>query len=483
MDESERRQNPYHFRAEGSIGFYKRENSFLGKGLTYVVIILGLSLLCSLIGFSINQVLSLSIFFMVIFGTIFFWQFRLPFALLGIALLLAFGLLDIPHLIEFAGLDIILFLVGMMIFVGYLEENHFFESLVNALIRSVGPRPLLLVITLMVAGAVSAALVDEVTSILFMTATMIHLTLRFGVNPIPFVMIQVFATNIGSSATVVGNPIGVMIAMKGGLTFSDFLRWASPISLCALLVTIPLSLFYYSNEIRAWKRKMKGAALEKREGLSKEKTQRWTICLALFIGTITGLILHAPLERVLGLQRNVLLIGVALMAAGISLFLERVRAKELVEKRVDWWTLTFFMMLFASVGTLKYVGTTEIVAKSLTSWVAGNPKVLFVVLTWTIGILTGFMDNVLAVATFIPIVQDIMKTGIDVTPYWWGILFGGTLFGNLTMIGSTANIVAIGIIERQKIGHITFAKWIVPGMIVSVPTLAIATLLIYLQFY
>jgi Na+/H+ antiporter NhaD/arsenite permease-like protein len=129
------------------------------------------------------------------------------------------------------------------------------------------------------------------------------------------------------------------------------------------------------------------------------------------------------------------------------------------------------------------VGTTEVIAKSLTSWAGGNPKILFIILTWTIGILTGFMDNVLAVATFIPIIQDIAKTGIDVTPAWWGILFGGTLFGNLTMIGSTANIVAIGIIERQKIGHITFGQWIKPGTIVSIPTLAIATLLIYLQFY
>ena len=453
------------------------------KGITYLSIILGLSVLSSLVGFSTHQVLSLAIFFMVIFGTILFWQFRLSFALLGISLLLAFGLLDIPHLIEFAGLDIILFLIGMMILVGYLEENQFFERLVNTLVRYVGPRPVLLLITLMLAGAVSAALVDEVTSVLFMTATMIHLTSRFGVNPIPFVIIQVFATNIGSSATVVGNPIGVMIAMRAGLTFQDFLRWASPISLCALLVTIPLCLLYYSKEIREWKQKMIRGGREKREISLGRNSRQWFICLVLFIGTIGGLILHAPLEKLIGLQKNTLLIGVAMMAAGISLILERGRARELVEKRVDWWTLTFFMMLFASVGTLKYVGTTEIVAKSLTSWVGGNPKILFIVLTWVSGILTGFMDNVLAVATFIPIVQDIAKTGIDVTPYWWGVLFGGTLFGNLTIIGSTANIVAIGIMERQKIGHITFGQWIKPGAIVSIPTLAIATLLIYLQFY
>jgi Na+/H+ antiporter NhaD/arsenite permease-like protein len=453
------------------------------NGIVYVSIILGLSLLSSLVGFSVTQVLSLAIFFMVIFGTIMYWRFRLSFALLGISLLLAFGLLDIPHLIEFAGLEIILFLVGMMIFVGYLEENHFFETLVNTLIRYVGPRPMLLVITLMVAGAVSAALVDEVTSILFMTATMIHLTSRFGVNPIPFVIMQVFATNIGSSATVVGNPIGVMIALRAGLTFQDFLRWASPISLCALLVTIPVCLIYYSKEIRDWKQKLKSKDYGEGETISKHASGQWFICIVLFIATITGLILHASLEKVLGLQKNTLLIGTALLSAGISLLLERDRARELVERRVDWWTLSFFMMLFASVGTLKYVGTTEVVTRSLISWVGGNPKVLFIILTWTIGILTGFMDNVLAVATFIPMIQDIAKTGIDVTPSWWGILFGGTLFGNLTMIGSTANIVAIGIIERQKIGHITFGQWVKPGAIVSILTLGIATLLIYLQFY
>ncbi len=455
----------------------------ISRRIVYISIILGVSFLSSLVGFSPTQVLSLAIFFMVIFGTILFWPFRLPFALIGISLLLVFGLLDISHLVEFAGLDIILFLIGMMIFVGYLEENRFFESLVNALIRTVGPKPMLLVVILMVAGAVSAALVDEVTSILFMAATMIHLTSQFGINPIPFVIMQVFATNIGSSATVVGNPIGVMIAMRAGFTFQDFLRWASPISLCALLATIPVCLLYYSREIWNWKQKMKGKDLEREEVSSRKKPRQLMISFVLFIGTIGGLILHASLEKALGLEKNTLLIGTALLSAAISLLLDRGRARELVEKRVDWWTLSFFMMLFASVGTLKYVGTTGVLAKSLTSWAGGNPKVLFFILTWTIGILTGFMDNVLAVATFIPIIQDIVKTGIDVTPYWWGILFGGTLFGNLTMIGSTANIVAIGIVERQKIGHVTFGQWIKPGVLVSVLTLGIATLILYLQFY
>jgi Na+/H+ antiporter NhaD/arsenite permease-like protein len=453
------------------------------KGTAYLLIILAISAVSYSVGFSRPQIISLSIFFMIIFGTLFFWPFRLPFAFIGISLLLAFGLLDISHLIKFAGLDIILFLIGMMILVGYLEENHFFESLVDALVRHIGPRPILLIVTLLVVGAISAALVDEVTSILFMTATMIHLTSRFGVNPIPFIIVQVFATNIGSSATVVGNPIGVLIAMRGGLTFQDFLRWASPITLCTLLITIPLSLLYYSKEFGDWKTKVKVKGFEKGDRSFKESSHRWLVCIVLFAGTLAGLVLHASLEKMLGLQKNTLLIGTALISAGVSLLIDRERAREIVEKRVDWWTLSFFMLLFASVGTLKYVGTTEVVTQSLLSWVGKNPRILFIVLTWTIGILSGFMDNVLAVATFVPIVQEIAQTGIDITPIWWGILFGGTLFGNLSMIGSTANIVAVGIIERQKIGHVTFGQWIKPGAMISILTLGVATFLIYLQFY
>ena len=228
---------------------------------------------------------------------------------------------------------------------------------------------------------------------------------------------------------------------------------------------------------------MAGQTLVNEEAASRTDSRQWVLCVVLFLGTIAGLVLHASLEKLLGLQKNTLLVGTALFSAGISLLLEGRGARELVEQRVDWWTLSFFMMLFASVGTLEYVGTTGVVTNSLLAWLGVSPILLFLVLTWMIGILTGFMDNVLAVATFIPIVQDIAKTGIDVTPYWWGILFGGTLFGNLTMIGSTANIVAIGIIERQKIGHVTFGQWIKPGAIVSISTLGIATFILYLQFY
>jgi Na+/H+ antiporter NhaD/arsenite permease-like protein len=208
-----------------------------------------------LIGYSVaqlelNQVASLTIFTALISGTLLFWRFRLAFALAGTAALMIFGLMTTETFIEFAGLDIILFLVGMMIVIGYLEDKHFFEYLLEKILNGVGNNPWKLVVILMLMSAMFAALVDEVTSILFMTATVLHLTPKLKINPIPFVIMIVFATNIGSSATVVGNPVGVLIALRAELSFIDFLRWATPISLVGLGIAIPLSLWYFSKDIR-----------------------------------------------------------------------------------------------------------------------------------------------------------------------------------------------------------------------------------------
>ena len=227
------------------------------KGIFAIAgILAGVFLAVSSAGFNIQQTLATLIFFMIICGTLFYWKFRLAFAFVGVAVLLGAKLLDIPHVIEFAGLDIILFLVGMMTIIGFLEENHFFEYLVAKVVDRVGERPYLLIGILMGMAALSAALVDEVTSILFMLSTVFHLTKRYKVNPIPFLLMIVFATNIGSSATAVGNPIGVMIALRAKLTFADFLRWAAPISLLALTITIPLCFFLFKKAIAELKEKM-----------------------------------------------------------------------------------------------------------------------------------------------------------------------------------------------------------------------------------
>ncbi len=452
------------------------------KPFIILAILAGVGALLGLAAFTPQQIIATLAFLIVICGTLFYWQFRLSFAFGGIALLLSTNLLDVPHVVEFAGLDIILFLVGMMTLIGFLEEKHFFEYLIARVVDGIGHHAYLLMGVLMALATLFAALVDEVTSILFMMSTMFHLAKRYKVNPIPFLLMLVFTTNIGSSATAVGNPIGVMIALRAHLTFADFLRWATPISITVLVVTIPLCFVLFAKSISELGARMKEEKKEVSEAKHiTHKKSDIQLCWLLFLGTVVFLVLHAHLEKAFGLQKNSMLLATSLGAAAIVIALNAGQAREFFMRRVDWWTLAFFMSLFASVGTLKYVGVTERIAEGMLLVGQNNPTSLLIIFTSAISLLTGFMDNVLAVATFIPILLELEKAGVYAFPFWWGMLFGGTLFGNLTVIGSTANIVAMGMLEKEFGMNIKFMEWLKPGFIVSMITIVIALFLIHLQ--
>lgn len=457
----------------------------MNGAISYFVSVILTVVASSFLGLSVKQLIVVAAFSLILFGAIFFWRYRLAFAFSGVGILLATGLIDVPHVIEFAGIDIILFLIGMMIIVGFLEEREFFEHLVDKLILAVGLNGRRLMTVILIASFVSAALVDEVTSILFMLAAMLSIVGRYKLNPVPFIIMIVFATNLGSSATVVGNPVGVIIAMRSGLGFIDFLRWAAPISIVALAVTIPLCFLYFSKAVGELHRAM---VSKKGEGVIKEVVAEDTstkkgilVSGVLFFCVVAGLVFHSHIEHLLGLTKNTMLLGIALMGAAVALLLSRDEARSLVEKRVDWWTLSFFLFLFASVGTLKYQGITDVLASRIIKAAGENVPLLMTICIWASGAMTSVMDNVLAVATFIPIVKDIGQMGVPTNPLWWSILFGSTFLGNLTIIGSTANIVAIGMLERRKLGHIGFMEWLKIGAIVSIPTLLLANLLLLAQ--
>ncbi|MEI6863428.1 MAG: SLC13 family permease, partial [Candidatus Omnitrophota bacterium] len=273
-------------------------------GLLYVLGIVLTVAASSLLGLTTAQLAAVAGFSSIFFGAIFFWQSRLTFAFLGVAFLMAAGLTNVQHIVEYAGLDIVLFLIGMMIVVGYLEEKSFFEHLINKLISLVGMDGRRLVILLIVMSAISAALIDEVTSILFMAAAVLSIASRHKLNPVPFLIMVVFATNVGSSATVVGNPIGVIIALRSGLSFMDFLRWAAPISLAVLLMTIALFFIYYRKPINQLHEALKTHKHEPRvflEAGSEKKFHRGIMVSGiLFACVVLGLVLHVHVEKLLG---------------------------------------------------------------------------------------------------------------------------------------------------------------------------------------
>ncbi len=439
-----------------------------------------LTWLSSLLGLDSRQLTATGVFLFIVVATLFFWKMRLSFGLIGLTVLMLFGLLDTPHLIEFASLDVVLFLVGMMLVVGFLEERKFFEYVIEKTLRLIGKDANKLLIVMLVASFISAALVDEVTSILFMCSTMLQLTRRYKLDPKPFILMLVFCTNLGSSATVVGNPIGVLIAMRGGFTFLDFLRWSAPVALVALTIVIVFSFIFFRKSIQELRKAMKG---EKESPVHLESISQkdlWA-CWALFLVTVALLVSHHHLEELLHLEKNTLLLGVPFAAGGVALFLSGENARDLAEKRVDWWTLAFFIALFAKVGTLKYTGVTGVIANRLAEVAHGNYGLLFAGVTWSSGLLSAFLDNILAVAMYAPVLADLQTLGFYIIPLWWGMLVGCAYGGNLTMIGSTANIVAAGVIERRKEGHFSFMEWFIPGLWVVLATLIPATLLIFIQ--
>lgn len=483
--------------------------------------------------FNARQVSCIVIFSTFIYGTLLFGDFRLAFAFGGIAMLFAFNLLTVEGFVQAASLNVIIFLVGMFLVIGFLEENQFFEHVVNRIIQWIGPRPKTLLITIMILGTVSAALVDEVTSILFMSGTMLHLTRKYKLNPVPFIIMLVFATNIGSSASSIGNPIGVMIALNAGFSFLEFLRWSAPIALVVNIVTYLICRWWFAEPILAFEKAVaeEHAALTTKARLREpalvtvgghgngegsageteplppapvedepidhtdpDARRAYIVSWIIFIATIALLMTHGLTEKWLGtlfgapgghLKEGTMMVGASLTMGSIVLLLRGNKARELVERRVDWWTLSFFMMLFASVGTLKETQVTGVIAQRLIHLCGPeHPALLIQIVGWATGWLSAFLDNVLAVATFMPVVEDVRRhvapSGYPEAIYWM-MLFGGTFMGNMTVIGSTANIIAVGVLEKRGYGTIAFGTWFKIGVIVSVVSMAIATVLLGVQ--
>ncbi len=455
----------------------------MNKVFFYVLFVAVAIAASSLLPFNFSQILSIGVFFAIIGGTLFFWDFRLAFALTGLGVLLTTGLLSVPSIIEFAGLDIILFLIAMMILIGFLEENRFFEHIVERIVSLAGTNAYLLVAALMVTACVFAGLVDEVTSVLFMTVTGLHIAKRAKINPHGLVMMIVFATNIGSCATVVGNPIGVMIALRARYSFFDFLTWASPVAALCLMATIALCFLFFRKDIEALGKYLADHP-RSLESIAREDAvhPKWlTLGWCLFLGTIGLLAMHSQLEHLLNLEKNTLLLAIPFFAAGVTLFVHNAKARDLVMKRVDWWTLCFFLILFATVGTLKHAGVSQVVAQSMLSLLHRSQFLVWGVFNGTAAILTAIMDNVLVVATYIPIVEELSKAGVATAKLWWGLLFSATLFGNATLIGSTANIVALGVLDREGHRPMGFWEWFKPGIVISTVTLSIALGFLYLR--
>ncbi len=458
----------------------------MGKSSTKFLLLILLSLLSGFLslkgGLNSHQALAVSIFSASICGTLFFWEFRLSFAFLGSSILILTRTIDIENLIKFSSLEVILFLVGMMIIVGLLKEAGFFAWVVELIlrIRNLTAKKFVIVISLI--SAVLSATTGEVVSIIFMVAAILEICDYFEVEPLPYIIISVFATNIGSAATVLGNPIGVLIATKSGLTAEDFMAKALPISLICLAVTLVIVIFWYRKSLSVFDKKIKelGANEILIRLISVPIGKELKLSLGILGLTIFLITVSHRLEVLFHLENNAVLLTIPLIIAACVMIWKWQKARDFVEKDVEWWSLLFFMLLFAQAGTLKFTGATDVFASGLTQLAKGNHDILLALVLWVSSIGSSVMDNVVIVVAFIPIIHSFHSLGTGLEAFWWALLFGGCLGGNITLVGSTANIVAIGILEKEKHIKIKFMEWLGIGLVVGLMTTAVAWIVLFI---
>lgn len=445
---------------------------FLKRMALLLAISSGVGLLGRQAGLDTQQCVATSVFLAIILGTLFFWTFRLAIAFLGIGVLILTRSLNIPHFVEAAALPVILFLVGMMIVVGALRDLGFFTWVVQSIISI----PRLTGRKFMGVTAVTAALlacaVDEVTSIIFITTLVFQVCSRLKLNPTPFLIICIMSTNVGSSGTMIGNPVGIYIGTHAGLTFQDFIQWAFPIMVVALSATVVLLMWWYRRDLDRFDEAL-AERMKRNLSLAPKIKVPYRQALAILTVTLVVIASHHHVEELLNLDKNSMLLVAPLACAGMIMLLRRDRARHYVEHDVDWWTLLFFMLLFAIAGTLEYTGVTALTAEWFVEAFGARPTTLIPAIMATTALGSAFVDNVIFVAAFTPVVQE-LGAQTHAMPLWWAFLFGACFGGNITLIGSTANIVALGMLEKHFRVRIVFLAWLKIGALTALVACLIA---------
>lgn len=404
------------------------------------------------------------------------WASRTAAALCGAALVLALGISDAhaAFFSEDSGIDwnVIFLLLGMMVIIGVMRETGVFEYLAIWAAKRARGRPFPLMVLLILITASASALLDNVTTVLLVAPVTILLCQRLALPPVPYLLAEVFASNIGGTATLIGDPPNIIIASRGGLTFNDFLVHLAPIVLVLVMVQIVLCRWLFAGAFRSDASRVKEIlALNEREAIEDRRLLAQSL-------VVLGLVLAAfVFHPVLGYAPSV----VALLGAGLLIAVTRVTTETALQD-VEWGTLAFFMGLFVMVGGLVESGVMAALAHSVAGF-AGEDLLAFTgVLLWGSGLLSAIVDNIPYVASTSPVVAGIIGTDGQPQVLWWALALGADLGGNATLIGASANVVVAGLAARNgsPIGFWQFTRY---GVVVAGATLLVSSVYIWLRYF
>jgi len=437
-----------------------------------------------------KQILSASVFLATVTGTLLFWHHRVAIASLGLGVLLLSGVMDIHTAIEFMSIPTILFIISMMVIISYFESVGLFDYLILNIIKRIGPYPRRIFFILMLFSGILGGFVGEITAILVLVLIAISLCDKLDLEVFPFIIGLVFTTNNASALTMIGNPIGIYIAFAGHLTFLDFLRWATPISFgCTILISFILIFIFRNYLPKVLKIDLKKIIISQ----NVNNIKKIKVAEILFLILIFLIGLSKKIDQILKLETNTTLVAIPLLFVGLIVFAEKKNGKNLITKGVDWWSIIFFMFLFAKAACLEYTGVTIKLSYSILNLAKKisipfiSPEytltiILLIIITIFTGITSGFVDNLPIIAALVPVIKNLKFIGLAHSNIlWWGLLFGGCFGGNLTMIGSSANMVALSLYEKYEGKVVHFSNWLKYGLPIFFISIIIALISLIIQ--
>ena len=419
----------------------------------------------------LSQIVSIAVFVVVMFAIMTEKLHRSLAAIVGAMLVLALHVLPFDAAMEHIDFNTLGVLLGMMLFVSVVKLSGMFEFLAIKAARLAKGEPWKVMLLFVLLTAVLSAFLDNVTTVLLIGPMTLTVCKLLDVNPIPFFMTEILASNIGGTATLIGDPPNIMIGSAAGFTFFDFILYDAPAVVVILAAVLVVFYFLYgrkmqvNEEHRARIMELDEHAMIKNKRLLKQSY--------VMIGlVVVGFMAHGAL----GLESSVIALG----AAGIIMLISGESIEEALAN-VEWTTLAFFAGLFVIVGAMAETGVIEMLAHALIDATGGNVFVTMLVLLIGSAVISSFLDNIPFVATMIPILLAMESSGMDVTPLWWAVSLGACLGGNGTLIGASANVVLSDI--SKKNGHeITFVQFLKTGFPIMLLTVAIAGLYLVVRF-
>ncbi len=423
-------------------------------------------------GNTVQMIVSASIF-VVAYALIIWDKFdKSVVALAGAALMIFTRILSQDEAIPHIDWNTLGLLVGMMTIVMTIKRSGLFEYIAIRIVKTAKGHPIIVLALLSVITGILSAFLDNVTTILLMLPIILSVAKDLHLNPIPFIITSVFASNVGGTATLIGDPPNIIIASASGLDFVDFLRVDGVIILPILLLITWIFVMMYRKKLKVSSRAAEAIALLDEKTAIKDKPLLIKSLIILGV-VVTGFILEGVIHYHLA--------TIALAGAAVLLIISGIKPDKVL-KEVEWDSILFFIGLFVMVGALNESGVIGLLAKGILGMTGGNVVAATLSILWISAIAASFFGNIPFVVTMVPLIAEMGKmSAMDITPLWWALSLGACLGGNGTMIGAGANVIASAIAEDH--GHkITFGKYFKTAFPVMLVTVAVSTVYLYLMF-